>query len=553
MMLSRMKLGGKMLGGFGTVLLLMVVIAVMGIVRLGEMKGYLLKIVTDDTVQDALATQMSDQIYQMAISVRNIAFSEDPKFMEQQKTWIAEARRVYHEAHGKLDTMVSDAKAKSMLADIRQSYEAFTPLLDKALALGLKNENLEAGKVLMDEVQPIQIKLRGVLTEFKKYEAELTQKTVDASTLAYQEARLFMIVLSAVAVLGGVLLAIFLTRSITRPINRVVEGLTDGASQVASASAQVASSAQGLAEGSSEQAAGIEETSSSMEEMSSMTRQNAENASHANRLMGETSRVIEEASQSMEELNGSMKDISDASEETAKIIKTIDEIAFQTNLLALNAAVEAARAGEAGAGFAVVADEVRSLAMRAAEAAKTTADLIEGTVKRIKNGSDLVSRTNEAFARVASGARKVEDLVGEISAASQEQAQGILQINGAVSEMDKVVQQNASGAEEAAAAAEEMNAQAEQMKGFVLELVAVVNGSHGAHASGQGAGIQAFVSHQAPVGALTPVRKATLPQALPTLRKTAQAPASPGTGHFQSNGRAPSQVIPLDGDDLTDF
>ena len=172
-----------------------------------------------------------------------------------------------------------------------------------------------------------------------------------------------------------------------------------------------------------------------------------------------------------------MQEISKASEETSKIIKTIDEIAFQTNLLALNAAVEAARAGEAGAGFAVVADEVRNLAMRAADAAKNTAALIEGTVKKVSDGTALVKTTNDAFNEVAGSTAKVGELVGEIAAASSEQAQGIEQVNIAVTEMDKVTQQNAATAEESASASEELNAQAEEMKSFVADLAAMVGGN----------------------------------------------------------------------------
>jgi len=291
-------------------------------------------------------------------------------------------------------------------------------------------------------------------------------------------AKIFYIIFGVIIFIavGGLVLSYLMARSIARPIDRISMGLYEGTDQVASASAQVSSASQQLAEGSSEQAASIEETSSSLEEMSSMTKQNADNANQADNLMKEANQVIDKANDSMTELTGSMQEISKASQETQKIVKTIDEVAFQTNLLALNAAVEAARAGEAGAGFAVVADEVRNLAIRAADAAKNTADLIEGTVKRVKEGSELVTKTNQEFGKVAESSSKVNELVSEIAAASNEQAQDIGQVNTAVSELEKVVQQNAANAEESASASEEMNAQAEQMKGFVNELVALVGG-----------------------------------------------------------------------------
>jgi methyl-accepting chemotaxis protein len=269
---------------------------------------------------------------------------------------------------------------------------------------------------------------------------------------------------------------VFTRRSITRPISRIVAGLNDGADQVASAASQISSTSQQLAEGASEQAASIEETSASLEEMASMTHRNADNARQADSLMKETRKVVSQAKDSMSRMCQSMNDITKASEETSKIIKTIDEIAFQTNLLALNAAVEAARAGEAGAGFAVVADEVRNLAMRAADAARNTANLIEETVKKVKDGSALMSSTNSDFGQVTDSADKVADLVGEIAAASGEQAQGTEQVNKAVSEMDKVTQQNAASAEESASASEEMSAQAETMKAMVNDLMAMVGG-----------------------------------------------------------------------------
>lgn len=264
---------------------------------------------------------------------------------------------------------------------------------------------------------------------------------------------IFYAFLSGIVIIGaaGLLFAYFMARSISRPITNVVSGLNEGVDQVASASYQVSSASQSLAAGCSEQACGLEETSSSMEEMSSMTKQNADNAAQADNLMKKAQQVVSTANESMSLLTQSMVDISKASDETSKIIKTIDEIAFQTNLLALNAAVEAAMAGEAGAGFAVVADEVRNLAMRASDAAKNTANLIEGTVKKVREGSALVTRTNEAFSEVAGNVSMVGGLVAEIATASTEQAHGIDQVGKAVADMDKIVQQNAAIAEESAA------------------------------------------------------------------------------------------------------
>ncbi len=293
-----------------------------------------------------------------------------------------------------------------------------------------------------------------------------------------------MIGISVICVLAALIFLRFLARGIVKPFRNIIQTLNEIAGEVTSASDMLSSVSQNVSEGASEQAASVEETSSSLEEISSMISRNADNSDEADRLMQESARSMDGANVSLRELTASMDDMLKASQETFRIIKTIDEIAFQTNLLALNAAIEAARAGQAGAGFAVVADEVRNLALRSTDAAKNTAALIEKTVRQIESGATVVNRTNEAFADLARTRRKVEELIKGIAAASQEQARGTEQVTKAVIEMGQVTQRNAAGTEESASASEELNTQADQMKTAAEELMRLVGGAHSRRTAG---------------------------------------------------------------------
>ena len=396
---------------------------------------------------------------------------------------VAEPHRRFHDQVRQIKEWVKEGRideARRLAeTDFRSSREQTFGYLDKLVAVA---DQAQATMRALEEqlLGPVLEKQRIALPLLQKV-VEINEKVGTETAASGMAAAKRMVAVVAVVVAVGLLLSVLLGYGITRGINAVLrksaEELGESAEQVASAAEQVASASQELAEGSSQQAAGIEETSSAVEEMASMTRQNADNAAQADGLMKQAAKAAEQAKASMAELLRSMEDINRSSQETQKIIKTIDEIAFQTNLLALNAAVEAARAGEAGAGFAVVADEVRSLAMRAAEAAKNTAQLIEGTVVRVKQGAEQTEATNQAFSMVHENVLKVAELVNEIAAASHEQSEGIGQINRAMAEMDKVVQQNAANAEESASAAEELNAQAAQMRSSVTQLVSLVGQS----------------------------------------------------------------------------
>jgi methyl-accepting chemotaxis protein len=274
-------------------------------------------------------------------------------------------------------------------------------------------------------------------------------------------------------------LSFYLTFSITRPIRGVIEDLAEGTQQILSASDQISQASQQVAQGTGAQASSIEETSSSLEEIASMTKQNASHAEEANGLMSEVAGSINKGKESMDRLSRAIEEIKRSSDSTSRIVKTIDEIAFQTNLLALNAAVEAARAGDAGKGFAVVAEEVRNLAQRAAEAARNTAALIEGSIRNADQGVSVASETTKALNEVTVSAQKVSDLISEIAAASKEQAQGIDQVVTAVAQMNQVTQANAANAEESASASEALHAQVDQIKGMIQELLAIEGRANG--------------------------------------------------------------------------
>ncbi len=367
-----------------------------------------------------------------------------------------------------------------LFEEFEDARRIFSPLPSEMFEIRSGKEWNLANRWLGTKAAPTAGRIVAVLDGMAVNQQKLLS---DDSALAKSRTeRLLLIqwILLGVGVFFSLFLGFVVTRNISRLINALkntISSLSDTATQLTDASGQVAVSSQSLAEGSSEQAASLEETSSTLEEFSSMTQQNADNTSQADTLAGEARQQSEQGANAMGRMVTAINDIKTSSDQTAKIIKSIDEIAFQTNLLALNAAVEAARAGDAGKGFAVVAEEVRNLAQRSAEAARTTSDMIEDSQKKSEAGVQVANDVNTVLGEVTTRVQKVSDLLKEIAAASSEQSKGMEQINGAVGQMDQLTQSNAANAEETAAASQQLSSQAIQVSAAVGSLQALVGGA----------------------------------------------------------------------------
>jgi methyl-accepting chemotaxis protein len=386
------------------------------------------------------------------------AFSSDEqalyaKFQKDFAAWVEKTRKV-----------VADSKVPQMHPfALRISYGS------AADTFATMRENINK----LTEMQENRIKqVAGVMQEKI---SNVRQDVTGMGQLASRVNWTFLAIAGVMTILLA-LLGTLVSRSITRPVNRAVSQLSEVASVTASASSEVAQSSQTLASGASQQAASLEETSSSLEEISGMTRQNADHTEKANRSAADARKLAAQGGEAMERMQQAIAGIKTSSDQTARIIKTIDEIAFQTNLLALNAAVEAARAGDAGKGFAVVAEEVRNLAQRSASAAKDTNAIIEESQTKADVGVNTATEVASVLKKIMESVQQVEDLVREVTNASREQADAVEQVNTAVSQMDQLTQGNAASAEQTAAASEELSSQSQLLMKVIDDLQALVGG-----------------------------------------------------------------------------
>jgi len=509
--MATMKVGTRLSLGFGLVLVLLLLVAMLGVFNMGAIHAKLDRIVNENVVKTQLVNDMSESVHIVARVTRSVVLINDEAAIRREMEKVFRAREVYNKAMDALAQMPATPKGVEIRERIAAQANITRPLNNQIFELALQNKDAEATELLMKQAGPSTQAWQDTMDEYVALQKETNQADAAAAATAYQRARTLMLMLSGLAIAVGAIAAVRIARGLVRQLGgepdyaaaiagriaagdltvavdthgsdnhsmlhamkmmrdalaRIVAEVRTGTETIAAASTEIAAGNQDLSARTEQQASSLEETASSMEELTSAVRANNDNARQANQLAQSASAVAQQGGAVVSQVVDTMGAINASSRKIVEIIAVIDGIAFQTNILALNAAVEAARAGEQGRGFAVVASEVRTLAHRSASAAKEIKELIGASVEKVEVGSKLVEQAGRTMDEVVASVQRVTGIMAEISSAGDEQSAGIEQINQAVSEMDTVTQQNAALVEEAAAAAEALQTQAANLERVV--------------------------------------------------------------------------------------
>ncbi|VWD42694.1 chemotaxis protein [Burkholderia lata] len=537
MKIARMSIKTKLLGGFGLLAAVVVIVSGMALKALSDTNAEFSRYMNGVSARANMSAQIRTAVDRRAIAARNLVLVTKPSDLELELAEVNQAHKDVQERLAKLKDMMANAtdtsdRARELVADIVRIEGSYGPVALRIVGLAQVGKKDEATADINDNCRPLLAQLVRATDAYATYtherELAIAQQFADRYAMERNLLAGICLVAVAVAVCGGQ----WLTRKITVPIGSAVDvartvangdlgsridvsgndetrdlldalrtmnerligivgRVRDSSNSIAHAVSEIASGNLDLSQRTEEQAASLQETAATMEEFTSTVRLNAENAQQASTLAANASDVAHRGSSVVGRVVDTMTEIGHSSSKIADITGIIEGIAFQTNILALNAAVEAARAGEQGRGFAVVASEVRSLAQRSSTAAKEIKELISASVQTIRDGSALAGEAGKTMSDVTQAVARVTDIMGEIAAASAEQSRGIDQVNLTITQMDETTQQNAALVEQAAAASKSLEAQGRELS----ETVAAFRMPSGTHVTSPNAYAQAPAAH----------------------------------------------------------
>lgn len=504
MRLRNIRIGPRLVIGFGIVLAILVAMMSLTIILNDQNKSSLKKGLEVADRKAVLASTMKNALLESGIAMRNIGLQSDLNLMQKEQNRVKEHRARFDTARDALQSLGLTAIEKKSLADLEALDKEVAGAFKEAVNQVAAFNSEAAAKTIAEKIDPISSKILSEITKLVEIQQQASQEVLKNSVASDNSLRLILFICGLGALLVGAGCAYIATHSITQPLREAVniaktvasgdltssievlghdeisellhalEHMHDsllkavgevraGTETIRVASREIADGNTDLSNRTESQASSLEETASSMEELTSTVKQNADNARQANQLATSASSIAGKGGHVVSQVVATMGSIKESSRKIVDIIGVIDGIAFQTNILALNAAVEAARAGEQGRGFAVVASEVRTLAQRSATAAKEIKTLIHDSVEKVDLGGKLVDEAGQTMNLVVNSVQQVADIMAEITAATREQSLGIEEVNQAVTQMDEMTQQNAALVEQAAAAAQSMQDQAHHL------------------------------------------------------------------------------------------